>query len=68
MIISIPREAVIEIPLEALKVGGWTFAPTLNIKGAIYVIRRAGKSLGYDLQVRPLVHDGYLGVSIYRAG
>lgn len=57
---------MVEVPLELLEVGGWTFVPTLNVKGATKLLRRAGRSIGIRLQVSLFVYNGYYGVSVLR--
>lgn len=55
-----------EIPLEHMDKKDAVFVPTLNNQTTRGVLRRITNELGYEVTMRSMIHEGFLGVMVWR--
>ena len=66
MLIKLPDEVVIEVPIEHMAVKDSIFIPTLKPTETRSAIREVGMELGIKLVFATKIVDGYFGIEFWR--
>lgn len=66
MLIKLPDEVVMDVPVEHMAIKDSIFIPTLKPTETRGVIREVGKELGIKLVFATKIVDGYFGVEFWR--
>lgn len=62
------EEPVWLFPFQGMSVGDSFFVPTLKPASMIYIVDTRAKALGYKVKIFSTLHDGCLGVRVWRTG
>ena len=66
MLIELPDNVTIDLPIEFMDVKDSLFVPTLKDKSAKGRLQSAARKLGFEIRCEKAIHDGYLGVMLWR--
>lgn len=66
MILRLPDDVEMEVPIEYMVVKDSVFIPTLKPVELRVIIKRIARDLEFAVDIRNTVQDGYLGLMIWR--
>lgn len=66
MILQLPDDVEMEVPIEYMVVKDSIFIPTLKPVELRVYLKRIARDLEYTVEIRNVIQDGYLGLMLWR--
>lgn len=66
MQVKTPDEVFVDIPIEHMQVKDVLFVPTLKLHDTRVMLHRLAKECEIEIECHRRIHDGFLGVMVWR--
>lgn len=66
MVVELPDGVKLDVPMEHMVVKDALFVPTLKVRETRTLLHRLAKECEIEITAHQKIHDGYLGVMVWR--